>query len=42
MANLVQLILPSFELDLKEITHTFSKVMLLKVIRLLVYATFIA
>lgn len=25
MANLVQLILPSFELDLKEITHTFSK-----------------
>uniref|UniRef100_A0A0D9VXZ2 SET domain-containing protein n=1 Tax=Leersia perrieri TaxID=77586 RepID=A0A0D9VXZ2_9ORYZ len=25
MANLVQLILPSIELDLKEITHTFSK-----------------
>lgn len=26
MANLVSLILPSFELDLKEIAHTFSKV----------------
>jgi hypothetical protein len=27
MANLVQLILPSVKLDLKEIAHTFSKVM---------------
>jgi SET and MYND domain-containing protein len=26
MANLVSLILPSLELDLKEIAHTFSKV----------------
>ena len=26
MANLVDLILPSVELDLKEIAHTFSKV----------------
>jgi hypothetical protein len=26
MANLVKLILPSLELDLKEIAHTFSKV----------------
>lgn len=26
MANLVKLVLPSLEIDLKEITHNFSKV----------------